>query len=98
MGKYLVLWELDESKIPLDAKERGTAWKAFMGVVKQNLETGTGSDWGSFVGQHKGYAVHEGSEVAVGLDLEKFVPFVRFKAYPISTVDQVDELVEALLK
>jgi hypothetical protein len=69
-----------------------------MDVVKQNMKTGTARDWGAFVGQHKGYAIHEGTEVAVSLDLEKFVPFVRFKAYPLSSVEQVDELVEALLK
>ncbi len=98
MGRYLVLWELDESKIPPDPKERGMGWKAFMDVVKQNMKTGTARDWGAFVGQHKGYAIHEGTEVAIGLDLEKFVPFVRFKAYPLSSVEQVDELVEGLLK
>ena len=98
MGRYLVLWELDESKIALDPKERATGWKTFMSMVKQDLETGTAKDWGGFVGQHKGYAVHEGTEVQVGVSLQQYVPFVRFKVYPISSVSQVSQLVEALLK
>jgi hypothetical protein len=98
MGKYLVLWELDESKIPVDPKERGTGWKTLMDMVKQDLETGTAKDWGAFVGQHKGYTVHEGTEVQVGLALEQYVPFVRFKVLPLSSVSQVDELIEAMLK
>lgn len=26
MGKYLVLWEVDPTKVPIDPKERGAAW------------------------------------------------------------------------
>jgi hypothetical protein len=30
MGKYLVLWEMDKSKIPIDPKKRVPAWKPIM--------------------------------------------------------------------
>jgi hypothetical protein len=98
MGKYLVLWELDESRLPVDPKERGSAWQMFMGMVKQDLETGTARDWGSFVGAHKGYTIHEGTEVEVAVALQQYVPFVRFDVIPIATVDHVNQLIEALLK
>jgi hypothetical protein len=41
----LVLWELDESKIPVEPKERGAAWATSMAAVKKDLETGTAKDW-----------------------------------------------------
>jgi len=34
MGKYLLLWEMDQTRIPIDPKERGTGWKALMDMVK----------------------------------------------------------------
>jgi hypothetical protein len=98
MGKYLVLWEMDESKIPIDPKERGAAWKTFIGMVKKDLKTGTAKDWGAFVGENKGYAVHEGGEVEVSATLQQYVPFARFKAYAVTTVDQAIELMDVLLK
>ena len=98
MGKYLVIWELDHSKIPIDPKERGAAWQMFMGMVKQDLEKGPAVDWGSFVGESRGYTIHEGSEVEVALALQQFVPFVSYKVHPVATISQIDELVAALLE
>jgi len=55
MGKYLVLWEIDQTKIPVDPKERGDTWSLFMTVVRQDIEKGIVKDWGAFVGDTKGY-------------------------------------------
>ena len=41
MGKYLVLWQLDPSRLPVDPKERGTGWGVLMEMVKKDLEKGT---------------------------------------------------------
>jgi hypothetical protein len=98
MGKYLIIWELDHSKIPVDPKERGAAWQMFMNMVKQDLETGPVVDWGAFVGESRGYVISEGSEVEVAIALQQYVPFVTFKTHPVETVSQVDELVDALLE
>lgn len=27
MARYLLLWEIDQTKIPINPKERGTGWK-----------------------------------------------------------------------
>jgi hypothetical protein len=40
MGKYLLLWELDRTKIPVDLKERGGEFGALMKVIKQDLKEG----------------------------------------------------------
>ena len=97
MGKWLVLWELDESKIPVDPKERGSAWQMLMALVKQDLEEGTGKDWGAFVGEHRGYTIHEGTQLEIAVTLQQYVPFVRFTVHPVETVGQVEQLIEALL-
>jgi hypothetical protein len=98
MGKYLIIWELDHSKIPIDPKERGAAWQMFMTMVKQDLEKGPVVDWGAFVGESRGYTISEGSEVEVATALQQYVPFVNFKVHPVETISQVDELVASLLE
>jgi hypothetical protein len=37
MGKYLLLWETDQTKIPVDPKERKDTWSLFMAVVRQEI-------------------------------------------------------------
>ena len=97
MGKYLVLWELNNSLAPVDAKERGAMWLAMAETVKQDLAEGKDTDWGCFVGETKGYAITEQvDEVTVMKDLQRFFPYITFKTHPIGTVDQIAELALSL--
>ena len=98
MGKYLLLWEIDATKIPVSPKERGAGWNALMEMVKQDIKKGMNKDWGAFVGEINGYAVIEGTEVEVMNTLQQYVPFVHFKVHPIASVSQVDEMIKALTK
>jgi hypothetical protein len=96
MGKYLVLWEVDRTKIPIDPKERAQGWSLLMAMVRQDFEKGITKDWGAFVGEENGYAVNEGSEVDVMKSLQQYVPFCLFKVYPIASESQVNEMISAL--
>ena len=98
MGKYLILWEIDQTKVPISPDERGTAWAAFMGIVKDEIEKGITKDWGAFVGELRGYSVMEGTEVEIANSLQQFVPFVIFNVHPIATIEHVDELIKELTK
>jgi hypothetical protein len=40
----------------------------------------------------------EGTEVEVMNALQQYVPFVHFKAHPIASVSQVDEMIKTLTK
>jgi len=96
MGKYLILWEVDQTKIPIDPKERGAGWGFLMAMIRQDIKKGLTKDWGAFVGESKGYAVNEGTELEVMKGLQQYVPFCIFKVHPISTESQVNEMVAAL--
>jgi len=98
MGKYLMLWEIDTTKIPVSPKERGAGWNVLMGMVKQDIKKGLNKDWGAFVGEINGYAVIEGTEIEVMNALQQYSPFVHFKVHPIASVSQVDEMIKALTK
>lgn len=96
MGKYLVLWEIDQTKIPVDPKERKDTWSLFMGVVRQDIEKGIVTDWGAFVGETKGYSINEGTEIEVMNALQQFVPYCIFTVHPIATESQINEMIKAL--
>ena len=98
MGKYLLLWEIDTTKIPVSPKERGAGWNVLMEMVKQDIKKGLNKDWGTFVGEINGYAVMEGTEVEVMNALQQYSPFVHFKVHPIGSVSQVDEVIKTLTK
>jgi len=98
MGKYLLLWELDRTKIPISPQERGAGFGALMNGVKEDIQKGLMKDWGAFVGELNGYAVAEGTEVEIGNLIQRYVPFVFFRTYAIASVSQVDEIVKALSK
>jgi hypothetical protein len=98
MGKYLLLWEIDATKIPVSPKERGAGWNTLMEMVKQDIKKGLIKDWGAFVGELNGYAVEEGSELEVMKAIQQFTPFVHFKVHPIASVSQVEEMIKALTK
>ena len=38
MGKFLLLWELDRTKVPVNPQERGVGWGALLDMVKQDIE------------------------------------------------------------
>ena len=96
MGKYLALWEVDQSRVPVDAKERGAAWNMMLEMVKQDLKSGKAKDWGAFVGEINGYSIAEGTEVEVGNMLAQYAPYVSFKVHPVSSVSQVVEVIKSM--
>jgi hypothetical protein len=96
MGKYLVLWEVDQSKIPVDPKERKDAWSLLMAVVRQDIEKEIVKDWDAFVGETKGYSINEGTELEVMNTLQQFIPYCIFTVHPIATEGQVSEMIKAL--
>jgi hypothetical protein len=96
MGKYLVLWEVDQTKIPVDPKERGDGWGLLMAMVKQDIEKGITKDFGAFVGENQGYSVQEGTELEVMNTLAQYVPFCIFKVHPVASESQVSEMIKGL--
>lgn len=98
MGKYLMLWEVDTTRLPVSPKERGAGWNALMGMVKQDIKKGITKDWGAFVGELRGYAVNEGSELEVLNAAQQYSPFVHFKVHPIASLSQVEEMIKTMTK
>jgi hypothetical protein len=97
MTKFLLLWETDISRAPLDPKERLTGWAKLLNMIKDDVESGKLKDWGEFPGEHAGYAIVEGTEQDVLAGTERYVPYVRFETHPVISVSQVMEIMKQAL-
>ena len=96
MGKYMALWEVDQSTIPADPKERAEGWGMLMAMVRQDFENGVLKDWGAFLAESNGYAVWEGSELDVMKTIQQYVPFCIFDVHAIATEDRVNEMLSSM--
>ncbi len=97
MARYLMLWELDPTKVPADRKERAASWAPMIQGIKQRIATGRTKDWGCFAGEMKGFSIHEGDEMTVSDAIQSFFPYVKFSdVRPIISIEQLEELVVSL--
>ena len=96
MGRYLLLWEADETKIPLDPTVRRESWLAAIEMVRQDFKSGLTKDWGVFLGQTKGFSIGEGTEEEIQKVALKYIPYFRFQIIPILTVDQQVEAIKSI--
>lgn len=96
MGRYLVIWELDESKIPLNPEERKAIWQGAIAMTRQDIESGITKDWGVFLGQTNGYAISEATEEELHAAMLKYVPIVRFKVHQLVSIEQLENVVNSM--
>lgn len=98
MPRYLMTWELDTTKVPVDPKERATAFLPMLQMVKQDMQSGVIKEWGVYIGETKGFGVCEGSEEEVAKMAQKYMPIVQFMTHPAITVDQMEKLFKEMAK
>ena len=96
MAKFLLLWEIDMTKIPIDPKERLGGYSVLVNMVKNDYGKGKLKDWGEFSSLHKGYAIMEGTEEEVYADIMKYDPYVKFTVHPVVSIDFVAKTIETL--
>lgn len=98
MPRYLLFWEMDNTRTPTDPKERGSQWQKLLGTTKEDLEKGLMKDWGATPGESRGYCIAEGSEAEISLMTQKYIPYVRFKTYPVMDVHQTESILREMAK
>ena len=96
MGRYLVLWEADESKIPIAPEERKIGWQMATEMVEQHMQDGLVKDYGAFVGQPNGFIIADATRDEIINMTIKFMPFFRFKVIPLASIDQIKEVIKTI--
>lgn len=98
MPRYLMTWELDATKVPVNPKERAAAWLPMLQMVRQDMQNGLMKAWGSYLGEMNGFGLAEGSEEEVTRMAQKYVPFVQFTTHPALTIDQMEKMAKEMAK
>ncbi len=94
MTKFLIIWEVDTTKMPDKPKEHFENMIKLLDMVKKDVGTGR-LDFGLFAaGGDAGYSVREGNEKEIHLHLLKYKPYVKFKMFPVLSADQALENVK----
>jgi hypothetical protein len=96
MGKFLALWEIDMTRLPISPQERAAGWAALTNMVREDMKKGLLKDWGAFVGELNGYSIAEGTEAEIGKMVVQYAPFVRFKQYAIASLSDVEQVIKSL--
>ncbi len=100
MAKFLILWEADTTKMPEKPEEQIPLYTKLLNMVKEDFEvqskTAHKMDWGEFAGGDAGYSIGEGTEQEIALSLMKYSPYIKFKVYPVLTLEQVVEIMKKL--
>ena len=98
MPKYFMTWEVDPTRAPTNPKERGTMWAGMVELIKQDMKEGKISEWGSFVGESRGYSISELSLLDLSKNLQRFFPFVTFQVHQVMSIDELAELTKSLME
>ena len=94
MARFYMTWEVDPTRMPVDAKERALLLSGMLEMVKQD---GNIKDWGNIAGEGRGYMVVESSTADLITTTQKYYPFVEFETHPVLTVDEVAEGLKPLM-
>ena len=98
MARFLMLWEMDPTKVPADRKERAALLGPMVQMVKQQMKAGRTKDWGVFAGGMRGFSIHEGDEMTVSNTAQNYLPYVTFDVHPIISIEQMEGVIENLKK
>jgi hypothetical protein len=98
MPRYFTLWEMDQSKMPADPKERLALLKKMSDMTKKFLKEHPGAEWGGFVGEGKGFAISSSSGTALEMNVvsQMFAPYVQNKVYQAISIEEFDDVIKAL--
>jgi hypothetical protein len=96
MGRFLVLWEIIEDRIPASPQEIATGWSALLELTKEDIKKGKVKIWGVFAGELRGFSIFEGTELEVAKNLTKYAPYIRFQVNPFLSTSEAEEVIKSL--
>ena len=68
-----------------------------MEMTRQWLKNTPGSEWGVFIGQHRGYSMAEGDPNELMKSTLMFSPYIKFDVFQAANVDEYEEAFKAAM-
>ncbi len=92
----LILWEADMSLFPSDPEERTKVIMSMAEEVKSNIDSGKTKMWGISTGGGRGFSVTEGDGKEVFAATSGYTPYIKFKAKPMLSIDEMIEVMKEM--
>jgi hypothetical protein len=96
MGRFLVLWEIIEDRIPTSPQEIATGWSVMLELTKEDIKKGIVKEWGVVAGELRGFSIFEGTELEIAKNLVRYAPYIRFQVSPILSASETEEVIKSL--
>jgi len=96
MAKYLVLWKVEEDKLPADPTEKKKMLLEAVAMVKQQLKEGLVKDWGQCIGESGGYNIVEAKPEEMHSLNASWMPLVKYTVRPVLTIAEAEKAYKAL--
>jgi hypothetical protein len=96
MAKFINLWEVEVSKMPVDPNERAKIIATQIGTVKKMRAEGKLADWGIFAGGAAGYGIAEGTPSDVLKLTMPFAPYIKSHVHPVLSIEEAEAVLKSL--
>ena len=89
MAKYFISWEADEHLWPIDSKGQAELAVKLGELVQRAMKEGKMTDWGTFIGGDRGYAMGEGDAADLYAELQQYHPYIDFMVHQVLSIDEL---------
>jgi hypothetical protein len=95
---YLILSEMDYSKLPVDTAERWKILMPFGEMIKKDMDSGELLMYGSSPSGRRGFMVSKQSPKEIYAKLSLSAPYVKTEVLPMLSLDEVMEVAKEMQK
>jgi hypothetical protein len=99
MPRYLVLWEMDMSKMPTDTTEQAMLLQKMSAMTKQWLKDRPGAQWGMSLDASRGFALHTSAETwkDMAKHFMSFKPYIKGDHFEVLSIEEADEVLKSMM-
>lgn len=83
MTKILISWKGINARISADPKEAIKQISSLTQMAQEDLKSGKLKDWGVFAGGSAGYAIFEGNEIDLAMEMGKYNPYFDIETHMV---------------
>ncbi len=81
MGKFLLLWEMDNTRLPKSPEKQMTIFAWLINMAREDFKCSM-IDWKGLISVRAGHTIFEGTNQEIEQVITKYDPYINFTIYP----------------
>lgn len=90
MGKFILLWEMDSTKLPKSPEKQMTIITWLINMAKEDFKCSM-MDLKGLLNVRAGHTIFEGTDQEIVQIITKYDPYINFTVYPTRSANQGEE-------